>query len=121
MQSNRNYVNEEAKHERKDDLEQFARADLLLQVGQNQYKAETLVGTKKNGEAVLYDIVNIKPTSFREKKTEQYSRNAFAQPKNTTPTDSISESNENVKERFALDEQIEKEILIAICDVKKRP
>ena len=107
LQSNRNYVNEEAKHERKDDLEQFARADLLLQVGQNQYKAETLVGTKKNGEAVLYDIVNIKPTSFREKKTEQYSRNAFAQPKNTTPTDSISESNENVKERFALDTQTE--------------
>lgn len=109
LQSNRNYVNEEAKHERKDDLEQFARADLLLQVGQNQYKAETLVGTKKNGEAVLYDIVNIKPTSFREKKTEQYSRNAFAQPKNTTPTDSISESNENVKERFALDTKGEKD------------
>jgi hypothetical protein len=109
LQSNRNYVNEEAKHERKDDLEQFARVDLLLQVGQNQYKAETLVGTKKNGEAVLYDIVNIKPTSFREKKTEQYSRNAFAQPKNTTPTDSISESNENVKERFALDTKGEKD------------
>ena len=109
LQSNRNYVNEDKKHERKDDLEQFARAELLLQIGQKQYKAETLVGIKKNGEAILYDIVNMKPTSFREKKTEQYSRNAFAQPKNTTPIDSILNHNENVKERFAIDTKGEKD------------
>ena len=43
-------------------------------------------------------------------------------------TDNIPNSAENVnsksvenKKRFALDTQIEKEILIAICDVKKRP
>ena len=128
LQSNRNYVNEEAKHKRKDNLEQFARADLLLQIVQNQYKANTVVGTDSNGNMLLYDIVNMQPEKFNEKK-DSVSEDYSSSDADTTVSNGIvrnsaetvnSKSVEN-KKRFALDEQIEKEILIAICDVKKRP
>lgn len=66
--ANRNYVNEELKHLRKDNITDFGRTDIKIRVGNNDYTAEVLVGMKKNGKLVFYDVVNITPDSFDIKK-----------------------------------------------------
>lgn len=63
-----NWVNEGLDHPRKDDIVSFARGDVLLRIGGNDYAAEVLVGERKNGKLRLYDVINLKPTSIIEKE-----------------------------------------------------
>lgn len=107
LQSNRNYVDEGLKHERKDNIKQFGRGEILFKVGQNTYAADMVVGNKADGSMVMYDIVNIRPENFNKKK--QFSKEAklASEAGATAFNNSISESNENVKGRFALDEKTE--------------
>lgn len=65
------WVNEGPKHHRKDDIKDFARGHVLLRVGNNDYTAEVVVGTKGNGSMLLYDIVNLTPTTITEKSQAQ--------------------------------------------------
>ncbi len=55
----RNWIGEKLKHERKDDIVEFARANVMYRVGENGYVADVLVGIRENGATVLYDLVNI--------------------------------------------------------------
>lgn len=55
----KNWINEELKHTRKDDIVSFGRGEILYRVGSNGYSANVLVGIRKNGAAVLYDLINI--------------------------------------------------------------
>ena len=68
VRASTDYVNEEIKHPRKDNIKEFARGRVLMRVGQNNYNAEVVVGYTKNGEMLLYDIVNFKPDSFSVKE-----------------------------------------------------
>lgn len=63
------WVNEGLNHSRKDKIEDFARGEVLLRVGGNDYTAEVLVGKRKNGSMVMYDVLNLQPTTFTEKET----------------------------------------------------
>ncbi|RKJ79169.1 hypothetical protein D7X33_08480 [Butyricicoccus sp. 1XD8-22] len=54
-----NYVNEGLKHSRKDGIRDFARGTVQLRIGAEKYSADVIVGTKANGQMLLYDIVNI--------------------------------------------------------------
>ena len=63
------WVNEGLNHPRKDKIEDFARGEVLLRVGGNDYTAEVLVGKRKNGSMVMYDVLNLQPTTFTEKET----------------------------------------------------
>ena len=65
-----NWVNEAPKHTRTDDISDFARGKVLLRVGPNDYEADVVVGTQKNGEMLLYDILNLRLTTFTEKETD---------------------------------------------------
>ena len=107
LQSNRNYVDEGLKHERKDNIKQFGRGEILFKVGQNTYAADMVVGNKADGSMVMYDIVNIRPENFNKKKQFSKEANLASEAGATAFNNSISESNENVKGRFALDTQTE--------------
>lgn len=63
-----NYINEDLKHSRKDKFIEFARGDVLIRVGDNDYSAKVIVGFTGGKEMVLYDIINFTPTEFSIKK-----------------------------------------------------
>lgn len=58
----------ELKHPRTDNFVDFARGEVLIQAGTNQYDAETVVGITKEGEYVLYDLVDMEPIRFEIKE-----------------------------------------------------
>ena len=68
VRASTDYVNEEIKHPRKDNIREFARGRVLMRIGQNDYNAEVVVGYTKNGEMLLYDIVIFKPDTFSVKE-----------------------------------------------------
>lgn len=59
-----NYINEDLKHERKDNFKEFARGDVLIRVGENNYSAKVIVGFTAGNQMVLYDVIDFKPTSL---------------------------------------------------------
>lgn len=112
LQSNRDYVNEEVKHERKDNIKQFGRGEILFKVGQNTYAADMVVGNKADGSMVMYDIVNIRPENFNKKRSSASESYSLSDADVTASTNNIPNFNENVnsksknfEERYALDEQ----------------
>lgn len=64
-----NYVNEDLKHTRKDKIKEFARGDVLIRVGGNDYSAKVIIGFTNGNNMVLYDIVEFTPTKFQIKKS----------------------------------------------------
>lgn len=67
MRASRNFVDETLLHPRKDDIKQFARGNILLRVGNNDYTATVIVGTTKSGYMLLYDIINLNLTTIIER------------------------------------------------------
>ena len=63
------WVNEGLHHPRKDNISDFARGKVLLQIGGNDYFADVVVGTRETGEMLLYDLLNLTPTSISKKET----------------------------------------------------
>ena len=100
------WVNEGLNHPRKDSIADFARGTVLLRVGANDYTADVVVGTRKNGNMVLYDVLNLQPDSFVKKETDA------VKAENPSPgadrnTASVSESSvpqngENVNGEYSL-------------------
>lgn len=68
-----NYINEDLKHSRKDKFTEFARGDVLIRVGDNDYSAKVIVGFTSGKQMVLYDVIDFSPTSFELKKTDMRS------------------------------------------------
>ena len=60
----------ELTHDRNDDFVDFDHGNTLIASGDRKYSAEVVVGIKKNGEAVFYDVVDMTPTEFDIKKGE---------------------------------------------------
>ena len=91
IKASRDYVNEGLAHERSDNISDFARGNVNLRIDGRDYNAEVVVGTKKNGDMLLYDVLNLKPTSINEKMS-----NAGYQTgnqKESRPTDTAFDSN----------------------------
>lgn len=111
-----NYVNEDLKHQRKDNFTEFARGDVLVRVGKNDYSAKVIVGFTSGKEVVLYDIVDFTPTKFELKNenafTEQplkvqLSRQHASSDTRVTQSEpsvnsSISEKAQNDAKKFSL-------------------
>ena len=64
-----NYINEDLKHERKDNFKEFARGDVFLRIGENDYSAKVIVGLTEGNQMVLYDVVDFESADFQMKKT----------------------------------------------------
>lgn len=111
-----NYVNEDLKHQRKDNFTEFAGGDVLVRVGKNDYSAKVIVGFTSGKEMVLYDIVDFTPTKFELKNenafTEQplkvqLSRQHASSDTRVTQSEpsvnsSISEKAQNDAKKFSL-------------------
>ena len=67
--ASRDYINEGLRHERKDNIRDFARGSVLLRIGQSDYSADVIVGTTTNGSMLLYDIVNMTPAQINGKSS----------------------------------------------------
>lgn len=67
LNASRDYVNESPLHTRKDNITDFARGNVLLRVGINDYVAEVIVGTTSGGNMLLYDLIDLTPTTINEK------------------------------------------------------
>ena len=67
-----NYLNEDLKHQRKDNIVEFARGEVLMQIGNNKYNAKVIVGLTKNNQMLLYDIVKFKKDIFKIKKEDAF-------------------------------------------------
>lgn len=100
------WVNEGLNHPRKDRITDFARGNVLLRVGGNDYTANVVVGTKKNGSMALYDVLNLQPTSFTEKETDAaISTNpspGAARSTASVSANSISETGQDVNPKYSL-------------------
>jgi len=59
------WVNEGLKKKRTDKYVDFRKGKVLIQAGNNQYEATTVVGITQKGEYVFYDVEDINPTSFK--------------------------------------------------------
>ena len=68
-----NYINEGLKHSRTDDIIDFARGELLVDILGNQYTAEVVIGFTKTGVCELHDVVKMVPTSFKYKARDAVS------------------------------------------------
>lgn len=92
------YINEELKHSRRDEFTQFAKGDVLLQINNNKYTANVVVGITDDSETVLYDVVNVQPTNFQLKtgttNNRELQNTALVRkvaPADTTISHSVSE------------------------------
>lgn len=98
-------------HPRNDNFVDFVHGDVLIQSLQNQYKAETVVGITDNGEYVFYDVVDIKPTTF---KLKEEPRTAAADNKPTSAIhrgsseDTLTDEVPAVKEKLSITEPVER-------------
>lgn len=93
--ASRDYINEGLKHARKDNIRDFARGNVLLQVGGKDYTADVIVGTTRSGEMLLYDIVNLQRTTINEKSRHAVQSDQKGDRRSGMPTThSISQSGE---------------------------
>ncbi len=97
-------------HLRNDSFVDFAHGKVLIQAGQNQYEADTVVGITKGGEYVFYDVVDMKPTYFKTKEessTTAFDMKAVSDIQEDSSTGSITEPKQNVKQ-FSFEKPVQK-------------
>ena len=67
LMATQNWIGEGLTHQRRDSIQEFARGNILFDIGGNGYEAGVLVGARADGTMLLYDIVDIAPTQITEK------------------------------------------------------
>lgn len=97
--STTNFINEKLNHTRSDNITEFARGDVLMRVGKNDYKAKVVVGFTSGKSMVLYDIIDIQPTSIKLKKATTYTGDTLNPNRKTVApsTNNIPQNGGNVK------------------------
>ena len=90
-----NYINEDLKHERKDNFKEFARGNVLIQVGTHKYSAKVIIGFTTGNQMVLYDIVDFRPTQFTIKNENAHT----TQPINMESSRNGAFSNTNIPQK----------------------
>lgn len=91
------------KHPRDDNFVDFDHGTTLIATKTAKYSAEVVVGITDNGEAVLYDVVDMKPTTFDIKKEESpttaTTQNAIGDIKGDSSTTILSQNSEKSSEK----------------------
>lgn len=114
LRAARNWVNEALLHPRRDAIIDFARGEVLMRIGSNDYAAQVIVGNRGGGNLLLYDIINLEQTEIQEKRT---GTDYITKPQNGTgdrqsapaSDDSISETGGDVNGRYSLKEYTDEE------------
>ncbi len=105
-----NYVNEDLNHLRKDNIVQFARGNVLMQIGNNQYNAKVIIGFTSGNNMLLYDLINLTPDSFKVKikkadtHTVQQSKSTENDRTRVSADIRLPRNNKSVNEKFSVDE-----------------
>lgn len=118
LRAARNWVNEALLHPRRDAIIDFARGEVLMRIGSNDYAAQVIVGNRGGGNLLLYDIINLEQTEIQEKRT---GTDYITKPQNGTgdrqsapaSDDSISETGGDVNGKYSLKER-DREYLSAV-------
>ena len=101
----RNWVNEALLHPRKDDIIDFARGEVLMRIGSNDYTAQVIVGNRGAHGLLLYDIINLAPATIQaqtKKADAVYTTNTQNGPRGRGPASantSISNTDGNVNKK----------------------
>lgn len=93
----KNWIGEKIKHTRKDDIVEFGRGNVVYRVGENGYVADVIVGIRKNGAAVLYDMVNIYGTKIAEDPVTMASKNNSQRRQDASAGTKVAQDNADVK------------------------
>ena len=118
-----NYINEDLKHVRKDNFKEFARGNVLIRIGNQDYTAKVIIGFTKNNQMVLYDVINFNQTKIKIKKEDSSGRiskeiyHNTAMSKNTThrrresssSDSSISQNDSDVNNQYMQNSKINSE------------
>lgn len=94
-----NWIGEKIKHDRTDDIVEFGRGNVQYRVNGKGYNADVIVGIRKNGSAVLYDLVDIyekkiadAPVTMASDKNSQRRQNVSAESKLPQEMDNVKYS-----------------------------
>lgn len=114
LRAARNWVNEALLHPRRDAIIDFARGEVLMRIGSNDYAAQVIVGNRGGGNLLLYDIINLEQTEIREKRTgtdytQKPREGATGRQSAPASDDSISETGGDVNGRYSLKEYTDEE------------
>ena len=118
LRAARNWVNEALLHPRRDAIIDFARGEVLMRIGSNDYAAQVIVGNRGGGNLLLYDIINLEQTEIQEKRTgtdytQKPREGATGRQSAPASDDSISETGGDVNGRYSLKER-DREYLSAV-------
>ena len=96
-----NYVNEDLNHTRQDNFKEFARGDVFIRVGNNDYAAKVIVGFTSGGSMVLYDVVDFLPITLKLKTdTQAAMQNAGSHRKGVSVNSIISQNASTVNTQY---------------------
>lgn len=107
--ASRDYVNEGLNHPRKDNIQDFARGTVQLQIGGRDYTAEVVVGTRSTGEMILYDLLNLDGTQIQEKRQTRHTVDPSPGTGRKTVADSadtLPQTTPDVKPRRTFSEEV---------------
>ena len=101
IEASENYVGEANIHKSNNSakIKEFARGNVLLQIGANKYTAEVVIGTRNDGSMVFYDIVNLIPDDFKIKTDRQgggRTKSSASSLLSASIDNSIRKKNENI-------------------------
>ena len=102
------YINENLKHARKDNFKEFARGDVQIRIGDQDYSAKVIVGLTSNNKMVLYDIVDFSKTYFTTKKENKsigYANHAGNLRNDLFSDPTISQDNSAVNTQYMQDSE----------------
>ena len=113
------WVGEMVKHTRKDSIVEFARGNVRYKVANNGYIADVLVAIKKDGSAVLYELVNIVPTKITEPSSYQGKKSPRRHDSSVTK-ETIPQDSESSQGKFSLRESVEEtKDLVAVHNISE--
>ena len=96
----KNWIAEERHHPRKDNIVEFARGNVYYRVGDNGYVADVIVGIKKNGSAVLYDLDDIRTKKITDVSLTMAGKSPQRSAE-TSVTDNVTQSAVDVKTKYS--------------------
>ncbi len=108
LKATTDWVNEGLNHPRNDRIVDFARGKVLIRVGNRDYSADVIAGTRKNGSIILYDIINLQTAYLQNKTGAAKSTNPSPGTARNTATvyeDMVAHGGDNVKQKLSFDDE----------------
>lgn len=93
-------------HPRNDNFVDFDHGTALIMSGNNQYRAEIVVGITDKGEYVFYDVTNINPDTYKMKEephTTATTDKPIGDINRGSSDDNVSQPSDTVKEKLLSD------------------